>query len=57
MMSIPKYIEREAVLEIMREYSLESESCIGRHSGAVDEVMSIVEQLSAFDVSQAVHGK
>lgn len=56
-MSNPKYIEREAVLRILRRYSLETGSCIGRHSGAVDEAMAIVEQLPFADVVLVVHGE
>ena len=57
MPGVKEYIDREAVMKILRGYSLENPSALGRHSGAVDVAMSAVEQISAADVAPVVHGR
>lgn len=52
-----EYIEREAVLKILKKYSTQNGSALGRHSGAVDCAMEEIEMLPAADVEQVRHGK
>lgn len=51
-----EYIEREAVLKILKKYSTQNGSALGRHSGAVDCAMEEIEMLPTSDVEPVRHG-
>ena len=52
-----EYIERGAVIDILRKYSTENPSSLGRHSGVADIAMCEVDRLPAADVAPVVHGE
>lgn len=52
-----EYVNRAAVLKILERYSLKNTSALGRHSGAVEAAMNVVESLPAADVVEVVRCK
>ena len=52
-----EYIERGAVIDILRKYSTENPSSLGRHSGVADIAMCEVDRVPAADVVKVVHGE
>ena len=52
-----EFIERGAVIDILRKYSTENPSSLGRHSGVADIAMCEVDRLPAADVVEVVHGE
>lgn len=52
-----EYIERGAVIDILRKYSTENPSTLGRHSGVADIAMCEVERLPAADAVEVVRCK
>ena len=52
-----EYIERGAVIDILRKYSTENPSSLGRHSGVADIAMCEVDRVPAADVVKVVRCK
>lgn len=52
-----EYIERGAVIDILRKYSTENPSSLGRHSGVADIAMCEVDRLPTADVVEVVRCK
>lgn len=52
-----EYIERGAVIDILRKYSTENPSSLGRHSGVADIAMCEVDRVPAADVVEVVRCK
>ena len=52
-----EYIERGVVVDILRKYSTENPSSLGRHSGVADIAMCEVDRVPAADVVKVVRCK